>query len=201
MMNMGLTGYHLPLVLCLIIRKVYSQYPVDDDETVNGILNQPVSLNCIYLTPDNWDHKEVQVIWFKNFTVKLWDCIVKQEEAPLCQSSPFIDRSQLSNHIMDGNVSLEIHKLQASDAGPYQCWVMLSDFYKRQYLMLRVQDEPKDDLTIQYEARQSVNQLETNHLKSDLIMGGWLFTLLLSGFIFYQNCCIRNKKRNYRIII
>ncbi|XP_040291874.1 uncharacterized protein LOC121003957 isoform X2 [Bufo bufo] len=130
-------GQALTLALCLLLRNVCSQFVVDDVYAVDGVAKGSVTLPCSLTAPSNWKDHELKIIWFKNLTEKLWDCVVKREKSPDCRSSPNSSRSRISWGVF-GNADLEISALQESDAGPYQCWILLSDAYRRRDLLLRV---------------------------------------------------------------
>ncbi|XP_044154995.1 uncharacterized protein LOC122941652 isoform X2 [Bufo gargarizans] len=129
----------LPLVLFLLFRNVCGQFVVDNVYIVDGVAKGSMTLPCSLTAPSNWKDHKLKIIWFKNFTEKLWDCVVKREKPPNCRSSPNSSRTRISWEVF-GNADLEISVLQESDAGPYQCWILLSDAYRRRDLLLRVND-------------------------------------------------------------
>ncbi|KAG9470401.1 hypothetical protein GDO78_017906 [Eleutherodactylus coqui] len=61
------------LLLCLLLRNVQSQFAVANEYTVDGTADQSATLPCKLTIPSNWKDDELHVMWFKNFTEKLWD--------------------------------------------------------------------------------------------------------------------------------
>ncbi|KAE8578353.1 hypothetical protein XENTR_v10023478 [Xenopus tropicalis] len=139
--NMEIRGCQINFILCLILRKVFSQVSGLNDETINAHVNQQVTLNCSLLTAEDWKQNKVQVMWYKNFTEKILDCKVDKGKTTNCQKLSSSSTAQLSPKIFDGNAALEFSNVQESDGGTYQCWVIFPQFYNKRYIALHVQGE------------------------------------------------------------
>ncbi|XP_075421310.1 natural cytotoxicity triggering receptor 3 ligand 1-like [Ascaphus truei] len=203
---MAFRGHQLPLVLCLIIMKVCSHVSEERGETVIGELHDRVTLHCPYLSPDDWDGREARVLWFRNLTEKILDCPVKEGERLTCEKNAYSHRTRLSPAALCGDASLEISHLQGSDAGAYQCWVILSQTYHRGNLVLRVQGVMKDVIKMDESSPHEMstwNMLETKLPVKVLaiLMSGWLIALLLVGILVSQRFFLRESRRKYMISI
>ncbi|KAM4632324.1 uncharacterized protein O3C94_018832 isoform 1-T2 [Discoglossus pictus] len=197
---MLLRGPQLALVLCLMIRRVICHFFDNNEDAVSGILNKPVILKCFYLSADNRIDKDVQVLWFKNFTTKVLDCMVMEGKKPTCQNLSFPRRTRLSGKALDGDASLELSRFQESDVGSYQCWVIFSDSYHRQDIMLKKQDAFSDALFEESHSEEHLvgwNNTMTHHF---LLMSGWFIALLLAGIIITNKYFLTGKRR-YTIAI
>ncbi|CAH2308215.1 Ig mu heavy chain disease -like [Pelobates cultripes] len=175
---MAALGYLLPIVLCLIFRRAGGQ--VSHTQTVNGVLNQPVTLNCSFIVPENLDIRELRVMWFLNFTDNLLDCVVKKSGPSVCQDSRHSPRIKLSGNVFQEDAVLDIMSLCGSDAGMYQCWVIFPEAYVRVDIELRILDEEAPGRMIV--SAEEKTQLFWNFL----LTSGWLTTFLLAMILFGQ---------------
>ncbi|OCT61906.1 uncharacterized protein LOC108703276 [Xenopus laevis] len=199
---MEIRGCQIIFILCLIFRKVFSQVSELNDETLSAHINQQVTLNCSLLTAEDWKQNKVQVIWFKDFTEKLLDCVVDKGNSTNCQYGSRLSRAQLSAKIMDGNAALEFSNVRESDGGTYQCWVIFPQFYNKKYIALQIQGEEKEASAVgESSGMKTMDTLQTNSSWKIMLISGWFIALVLAGVILLQRYCIRNKRLRYNTFI
>ncbi|KAE8578341.1 hypothetical protein XENTR_v10023478 [Xenopus tropicalis] len=200
--NMEIRGCQINFILCLILRKVFSQVSGLNDETINAHVNQQVTLNCSLLTAEDWKQNKVQVMWYKNFTEKILDCKVDKGKTTNCQKLSSSSTAQLSPKIFDGNAALEFSNVQESDGGTYQCWVIFPQFYNKRYIALHVQGDVKETSAVGASSGMELKDtLGTSSSWDIMLMSGWLIALILAGVIFLQRHFMRNKRLRYNVLI
>ncbi|XP_018092260.1 uncharacterized protein LOC108701747 isoform X1 [Xenopus laevis] len=181
---------------------VFSQVFDLNDETFIAHINQQVTLNCSVLTAEDWKQNKVQVIWFKNFTEKILDCVVDKGKTTKCQYGSGSSRAQLSTKIMEGNAALEFTNVQESDGGTYQCWVIFPQFYKKKYIELHIQGEVKDASAVgESTGMRFTDTMETNSSWDVMLKSGWFIAFVLAGAIILQRYRMRNKRLRYNNLI
>ncbi|CAJ0952495.1 unnamed protein product [Ranitomeya imitator] len=126
-----------PFASTVMRKLIFGQFAVDDEHTVEGVVGHSAVLPCSVTIPTNHKEDHLHILWFKNFTEKLWDCAVQNKRGPDCLPTPQSPRTHISWKFF-GSADLEISALQESDSGQYQCWIILEDTYRRTDLVLRV---------------------------------------------------------------
>ncbi|KAM5152270.1 uncharacterized protein ACMZJ9_010472 isoform 1-T1 [Mantella aurantiaca] len=184
----------LSLVLCLLLRRVLSDFVVEDLQSVDGLINQHVTLPCSIILPDNWRDHEIHIIWYRNFSDKLLDCSVSDGMMPACQEPPDSSRVQLSWKFL-GNADLDISSLQESDEGHYQCWIIFEDAYQRRDTYLQVHNVTSTTWEAsphqQFVGWQSMVMVSTCNV---LLLSAWSFAFLFAGILLSQRCHNHRKK-------
>ncbi|KAM3916538.1 uncharacterized protein RB166_015776 [Leptodactylus fuscus] len=186
----------LVLVLCLLLRIVHNHLAMDDTFTVDGAVDHNATLPCSITITSNWKDEQLQVIWFKNFTEKLWDCVVKIKKAPHCQMSPNSSRTQISRTF--GKADLEISALQESDAGEYQCWIILSDAYYRRDILLRVHGVHSNGQG-KNTSRWWWRLMGTVSSWTIFLLSGWPVAIFLAGLLLTKGLGFLKRKRKYQL--
>lgn len=187
------------LILCLLLRNSRSQVAVEEAHKVDGAINHSVTLPCSITRSSNWKDDKLQVMWFKNFTEKLWDCAVEEKKTPDCRSSPNASRTRISWKSF-GNADLEIRALQESDAGRYQCWILLSDAYRRRDLLLRVHGVHNNPVPGKDSNGQRLGLAVTASSWTIFLLSGWPVAIFLAGMIWTPRFCIRKRKYQLSVI-
>ncbi|KAM4023769.1 uncharacterized protein ACNLHF_024709 [Anomaloglossus baeobatrachus] len=185
------------LVLCLLLRNVFGQFAEHEARTVDGAVNHSAILPCSLSIPSNQRGNQLHILWFKNFTERLWDCMVRSEEGPDCRTTPHAPRTRISWKFF-GNADLEISALQDSDAGHYQCWIILEDAYRRRDVLLRVhglrREEPGPDTG-------GPGRGETWFPWTILLLTGWPLAIFLAGLFLARGLFICTRKKKCRLAI
>ncbi|XP_063309339.1 CD276 antigen-like [Pelobates fuscus] len=183
---MTATCTQLQLLLCFFVRLAVSQGT--QAEVVHALLDQPVTLKCSFHVPVNWNLSEIHIMWFRNFTDKLLDCKVGKSEQQICENSSHYSRTSLASNPFYGNAALKILKLQESDVGMYQCWVIFPEAYVRINMELRLQDkEPSKEINVWV-------KLYTQISRNFIMLSGWLIALLLILKVLSRRCRSKGKK-------
>ncbi|XP_040211814.1 uncharacterized protein LOC120942922 isoform X2 [Rana temporaria] len=189
----------LLLVLCLLLRKACGDFVAEDLHVVDGLINQYITLPCSFPIPDNWKGQDIHITWYKNFTDKLLDCMVRDGKTPVCQKYPDSSRIQLSWKFL-GNADLDIYRFQESDEGPYQCWVIFDDAYQRQDTLLRFHGDlaGRRDASL-FDGFVGWHSILVVSTWNVLLLSGWPFSLLLAWIFLSQRC--HNRRKGKRINI
>ncbi|XP_073502176.1 uncharacterized protein [Phyllobates terribilis] len=195
----------LVLIQCLLLTNVFGQFAVDDAHTVDGVVGHSAILPCSVTITSNQKVDQLQILWFKNFTEKLWDCTVQSETGPACRTTPQAPRTtarSLRTHIswkLFGIADLEISALQESDAGQYQCWIILEDTYRRRDVLLRVHglqsEGPWKDL-----GAQRLGLGKTWSPRTVVLLAGWPLAIFLAGLFLTRSLCLSMRKKKRRLV-
>ncbi|XP_075037520.1 uncharacterized protein LOC142098581 [Mixophyes fleayi] len=198
---MATIGQQLVL-LCLFLGKVYSYFPDDDKHTVDGTVSHNVTLPCSFTIPDNWRDSDIEIMWFQNFKDKLLNCTVREGRSPICWKVTNSFRTHISWDIF-GNADLQISNLQESDSGPYQCWIILPDAYRRQDTFLRVNgvrsNDPGKNVSPLHGFGQW-NALVDLTSWNTFLMSSWLLPIFLVIVVLAQKSFNNYRKRRCTVI-
>ncbi|XP_077129827.1 uncharacterized protein LOC143785052 [Ranitomeya variabilis] len=186
------------LIMYLLLQNVFGQFAVHDGHTVEGVVGHSAVLPCSVTIPTNQKEDRLHILWFKNFTEKLWDCVVQRKRDPDCRPTPQSPRTHISWKFF-GSADVEISALQESDSGPYQCWIILKDTYRRRDVLLRVlglqSEGPRKDTSA---LRLGLGEMWSP--RSVVLLAGWPLAIFLAVLFLARSLCISIRKKKSCLI-